>query len=414
MRTLGIIAEYNPFHNGHQIHLNMSQKNAQSTASVCIMSGNFTQRGELALFDKWTRAKMAVYGGIDLVIELPVVFAVRSAEAFASAAIRLLNSLEIIDTVAFGAETPDYLLLNKIATSLMDENTIKSFQRHMKSGQSYPTALATAINNILDISPTLLSEPNNILAIEYLKAINQYDCQLSPLIIPRISSHHNNPMIIGNISSATAIRKILYHHPQNISAIKDCVPNSTYEQIEEADKLLFRRSLNNLSVFLLAKLRNSTLANLQSIPGISEGLEHKLFNIINRSTSYDDLIQNLKSKRYPTSRLQRILIHYLLNTNKEVIKTFDEAGPLYARVLAFNQKGRLLIKNLKQTSSLPIINKVSNYITSKDKNKPNLSMLQQMLLFDIYATDLFFLSINDSKYHIGGLDFLHSPIYIDK
>ncbi|WIW69605.1 nucleotidyltransferase [Anaerosinus gibii] len=412
MSILGIIAEYNPFHNGHQFHLNISKEKVQPSGIICVMSGNFTQRGEIALLDKWSRAEMAIKCGVDLVIELPFVFTARSAESFASGAIRLLDALKIVNTVSFGTEISNYNLLNSIA--LISENTdfLPLFKKHLKFGKSYPQALATSISSLLNISPEIISKPNNILAIEYLKAIHQYNSAIQPLLIERSIAQHNDTSIADVIASASAIRHQIFTNPQGLSAVKNCIPISTYNVMMNRLQENLLPSLDNLSIPLLAKLRNTTILNLQETPGIAEGLEHKIFNAMNISTSYESLLENIKSKRYPNSRLQRILLHFLIGTKKNSLHSFDKSGPLYARVLGFNQTGRALLKKVKQHSDIPIITKVSKHITSKDKNNSNLTDLQKMLLLDIYATDLFFLSLPDSKKHIGGLDFLNSPIFL--
>lgn len=414
MSILSIIAEYNPFHNGHQFHLNISKEKVKASGTICVMSGNFTQRGEIALLDKWTRAEMAIKCGVDLVIELPFVFTTRSAESFASGAIRLLDALKIVNTISFGAEVPNYNLLNSIACLSENEDFLLIFQKHLKCGKSYPQALSLSISSLLNIPPQIVSEPNNILAIEYLKAIHRYNSCIQPLLIERSIAQHNDTSIKDIIASASAIRRQIFTTPQDLSMIKNCVPLSTYNLITNRLEDNSFPSLNNLSIALLAKLRNTTILTLEKTPGISEGLEHKIFNAINISTSYESLLENIKSKRYPNSRLQRILLHFLIGTKKESLQRFDQTGPLYARVLGFNQTGRTLLKRIKQNSNIPIITKVSKYITSKDINKFHLTDLQKMLLLDIYATDLFFLSLPDSKNHIGGLDFLKSPIFYFK
>ena len=230
-KVLGIISEYNPFHNGHLYHLENSKKITGCDYSIAIMSGNFTQRGSTSVVNKWEKTKMALSNGIDLVIELPVLYSISSSENFADGAIKILNSLGIVDCVSFGSETADINVLNTIADVLYSEpNEYKNILSHeLKKGLSFPKARENAllmyINDIRNYSG-VLSSPNNILAIEYLKALKKYKSTIKPFCIKRFESDYNSNNFSNNIASATAIRNLI--KSRSFYIIKDLVPPSTY------------------------------------------------------------------------------------------------------------------------------------------------------------------------------------------
>ena len=405
--TTGIIAEYNPFHNGHKYQINKIKEKFNSPI-ICVMSGNFVQRGDMAVFNKWQRAEMAIKGGASLVLELPTVFAVSSAENFAAGAVRLLSSLGIVDNLCFGAETADQTLLTTLSQALTQPAIASEFQKNLKQGLPYALALSNAINKILRIDKNILSAPNNILGIEYLKAINQYKLPLQPYIITRKEAQHHDQTISGEIASATAIRNFLTSPTTNLASISKVIPSTSQTIIEN---LLQHSpaipSVENLAQQLFYFLRTATSLTLQDIPYISEGLEHKLHKAAGTATTIEQLLSNVKSKRYPLTRLKRILIHCLLQTSKKDFHNFNTIDPQYARILAFDDTGRDLIKTSKKTATIPLISKPTKFINSNDIFQHQLSPLQKMLAIDIKATDIYNLSQNKPS----GADFVTSPLY---
>ncbi|MDF2564051.1 MAG: hypothetical protein K0Q53_446 [Massilibacillus sp.] len=411
MQAIGLISEYNPFHNGHKYHLEEAKRTSKNQNTICIMSGNFTQRGDVMITDKWARATMAVKAGVDLVIELPTVFAVRSAEHFAAGSIRLLNALGVVKEVCFGAENAEYHLLNKIANASTDTAVINLFHENLLAGKSYAAAMSIAIASIYSIPTKILSSPNNILAIEYIKAINKYDLTIVPIPINRIIANYHDTEISNTIASATAIRAHLQSPDCDISALKSAMPTYSYDLLKAS--FFTNKSfpcLNNLSSIFLYRLRTTNANDLEKIIGISEGLENKLINHSSNAINLENLLTLTKTKRYPLSRLQRVLIHSILGTTKETIAHFDKTGPLYARILAFNDRGRQIIKELKKTSSIPLISKTTKFLNTTKRNTKQLNDLEKMLAIDTYATDIYALAYSPN--HPGGLDFIHSPIYI--
>ncbi|QJW44373.1 nucleotidyltransferase [bacterium BFN5] len=410
MKIVGIIAEYNPFHNGHQWQISQARQLTGADYVICIMSGNFVQRGELAVFDKWKRAEMAVLGGADLVIELPVVFSVRSAQYFAAGGVRLLNALGIVSYLCFGTEHPDINILKQIAVAIHDPKTLDNLHRNLQLGQTYAAALSNAIHTSYHIPSTILNEPNNILAVEYLRSISQYQATLIPVAVPRRESHYHDTMISGTFASATAVRKSLLCKEN--TSVQKAVPPSSYDIIEQV--ITTDRGPANaakLENIILARLRTANLIDLEQLPDVSEGLHYKLQKSALNASSVQELLAMVKSKRYTNTRLQRILIHTLLGTSQSILNKFDQTGPLYARILAFNDRGRKTLKEISKNSSLQIITKTTQFLNSVSRSTTSLNEMQQMLAYDTFATDIYALSLPGVPWTRGGLDFRTSPFY---
>ncbi|WP_352419972.1 nucleotidyltransferase [Proteiniborus sp.] len=412
MKIVGLITEYNPFHNGHLYHLNESKRITNSEYSVAIMSGNFLQRGEPALVDKWTRAKMAVDNGVDLVIELPIIYACQSAELFAFGAIKILDSMGCIDSVCFGSELGDIQLLNYITKILYYEpdSYVKSLKSALEQGFSYPKAIEYALINYLKESSTIdtsiisniISNPNNILSIEYLKALNRIGSEIKPYTIKRKQSRYHDKSLTGSISSATAIREQIINNSW-MENIKHTVPPITYKHLKNfySENNDFN-SLNNFSVILLYLLRNTTSEKLKNIIDVTEGLENRIISCSNNHSNIYEILNCMNTKRYTTTRLKRILIHLLINLNKDIFNNLNLHGPQYIRILGMSAKGIKIIKQAKRTSSLPIITKFADYIMLNNE------ILNQMIELDKKATDIYVLGLSKSQMK-SNLDYFTSP-----
>lgn len=413
VQAVGVVVEYNPFHNGHQWHINEAKKQSGCPTVVGVMSGNFVQRGEPAMFDKWARAEMAVRGGVDLILELPTVFAVRSAQDFATGGIRLLQSLGIVSHICFGAEHADLTLLKKIATATAEAEISRRLHFYLKAGSTYAAALGHALTECYQVSPEIIKSPNNILAIEYLRAIENFAPQLIPLPIMRQQSQYNDTLLTAPFASATAIRHTLLDKMCNNEEINSAIPLSTTTLIQNLiNEQRGPVTLSSLSSIILAQLRRASLENLAQVPGVSEGLHYKIRDCALQAGNTTQLLSLLKSKRYPYTRLQRILIHALLGTTQAQLAVFDPLGPLYGRVLAFNQQGRRLLKQMTEQSRVPIITKTTHFLTSRQRGNQELTPLQQMLAIDTIASDLYTLGMPAAKWNIGAWDFRYSAVYI--
>ncbi|SHJ95540.1 nucleotidyltransferase [Paramaledivibacter caminithermalis] len=409
MKVVGLITEYNPFHNGHKYHLEKSKEIVGATHSVAVMSGNFLQRGEPALFDKWERAKAAVKQGVDLVLELPVIFSCNSAEFFALGSTSLLNSLNIVDYLCFGSEDGELKNINLISDLLADEPSKfkKLLKEYLDKGYTFPAARQKAIKDYLGYNVDyidILNFPNNILGIEYVKSLKLLKSKIKPLTIKRIKADYNSLEIRDNICSATAIRNMLQKDYEDISIIKSVVPNESYKIIREAIKNnkgpIFIKDLEKI---ILYKLRISSIEHLKIIHDINEGLENRLKNGAILSTNYDELISYVKTKRYTMTRLQRIFIKAILDISKKDVKVLvKELGPQYIRVLGFNNKGADLLKKIKKVSCLPIITNLKRY-------KPENDYAKRMIEIDIASTDIYSLLYGNKEFAKGGLDFIKTP-----
>ncbi|NLY67007.1 MAG: nucleotidyltransferase [Tissierellia bacterium] len=413
MKVLGIVAEYNPFHFGHKYHLEISKQLTNSDYSIAVISGSFVQRGEPSIIDKWTKAKMAVDNGIDLVIELPFVFATQSAELFAYGGVSLLNSLNIVDYISFGSEIGNIDSLSKIAHILINEPPYykNRLKKYLNEGNSFSVSRSRALkdyclkyNTNLDID-NIIKSPNNILAIEYLKALTRLKSNIVPITIKRIGSQFKDTKLSHKISSATAIRKKLLEG-NNVNEIKEFVPSNTYIHLLEYLKYNSFNSLDNYNQIIHYLLRIKKGQGLKNIMDIEYGLENRIINMSTKFNDLDEFIQNIVTKRYPRSRIQRVLIHFMAGLDKYKFKEIIEFYPAYIRILGANEKGFELLKKIKERSNIPVITKFSNY--KKFKN----SYIEKIISFDKISTDLFFLGIK-GKPPFTGRDF-YTSCYIQK
>lgn len=410
MKAVGVIVEYNPFHNGHKLHLAKARRAAGLEAAVGVMSGNFVQRGEPAFFDKWSRAEMAVRGGLDLVIELPALLAVRSAQYFAAGAVRLLGSLGVVSHVAFGAENADPALLGALAGALSDKGTTENLHARLAAGQPYAAALGGALAESTGLPAAAAASPNNILAVEYLRAIEKYAPALKPVPIARQGADHHDSAVSGALASATAVRRAyLAGDPQALLAVP---PASAQLMTALAAEGRGPLTLGAFETLALARLRTAALAELEELPEVNEGLQYKISGAALQATGLDELLRLLKTRRYSLTRLQRIMIHALLGTTRRQTRQADASGPLYARVLAFNDRGRELLREIGRQGNIPLITKTSRFLDSRRRAAGPLCLLQAMLAVDTAATDLYFLALPERRLRRGGWDFILSPRYI--
>lgn len=395
MNTLGIITEYNPFHNGHKYHIQKSKEKTNTQFTICIMSGHFLQRGIPSIIDKWSRAENALKNGVDLVIELPVVYSLNSAEHFAEGAIKLLNATGITDCIVFGSESGTIDNFYKISEVYAKEpkEFIYKLKEYLSLGMSFPKARRKALDDYLDKSIHLESKPNNILGIEYVKALYNTNSSIQAETIKRIKNDYNDLKLSGEISSATAIRENL-RQKNEVDSIKESVPPSTFKSLEKAS-FVFRNDFEDLIFY---KIRSMSTNDLSEIHDVTEGLENRIKEKALVAENLDELILSIKSKRYTYTRIQRILFKALLNIKKTDIKN----EPRYLRILGFNQSGRKLIRMLNESSSIPVITNLKHY-------KPQDVIAKEMIEKDILATDIYQLA---KKRKTGNLDYLNSPVII--
>lgn len=410
-KVLGIVAEYNPFHNGHFYHMQESKKITEADSCICVISGNFTQRGEPSIVNKWAKTYMALCCGADLVIELPTIYSISSAENFASGAIKIFDSLKIVTDISFGAECNDLATLNNIANVFYSEPAnYKTILNHeLKRGLSYPMARENAVLMYLnDIKryANVLSNSNNILAIEYLKALKQQKSMIQPNIVPRKNVYYNDQKIVDDFASATAIRKLMLN--REYAEVRKVVPRSTYQIIgEEYKKNHIILGIKKYEKEIIYALRVMPIEEIQNLPDVNEGLEFAIKKAASETNNIEELIEKVKSKRYTQTRIQRILLYVLLGITKKDMEDSKKMVP-YVRVLGFNSRGKFLISEImNQNPKLNMITSVGKYV---NKKMPKNKQLTRMLDLDINATNIYTLGYGgESK---ANLDYTQNMIII--
>lgn len=414
MKVLAIIAEYNPFHNGHLYQLQESLRKSKADYTICIMSGHFLQRGEPALVNKWARTMMALQAGIDLVIELPFAYAVRSARDFAFGAVTILECTGVVNQLSFGSESGTIEELKRVAEIMTEEPSELGvlIKDQLSLGIPYPKAQAKAIQTLYPALADDLWQPNNILAIEYLKALKKIKSEIEPLTITRKSSHYHDLSITDNIASASAIRETLKKADnqslkETLRTIQEVVPQSTLDILEdEFNKGRGPIFDENFAQSILTSLRKTPENELREIIDVIEGLEGRIKEKSFQTGSFQSLVQAIKTRRYTRTRIQRILIHHLLGFSKKDALIFQQ-GPQYIRILGLSSRATVLVKEIKKRATLPLLQKVSSY--KKDSFKISLAF-ERMLSLDLLSSDLYCLSYPNPQYRLGNGDYYFSPI----
>ncbi len=404
MQAIGIVAEYNPFHNGHQYHIAQARAMHPADGVIAVMSGNFTQRGEAAVFDKWTRAEMALSCGADLILELPTAFATRSAGYFASAAVQILAATGVVSHLSCGVESSEPEQLESLAAYLAAEPAEyqAALQTQLQEGISFPRARQNALAQLQITGADQLQLPNNILAFHYLQAIQQYYSDIKPLFVSR-RGNYNDTSLPGDdatYASASAIRKLMQE--QN---------NIWQQQVPKAVQQIIQRQIQkgcqpmNMSAFeqtIFSLLRRSTPEQLTELLEINEGLENRIYDAAHQTDSLDELCMAIKSKRYTYTRVQRSLCHLLLNMTKDM----DWNEPEYIRVLGFNSTGQQLLKAMKKTAQLPIIMRPARQRNLLSRQG------QQMLALDQRATNLYMMGYPTAVRPNMNIDLLQMPVQV--
>ena len=351
MHIAGVVAEYNPFHNGHALHLEKTRaKNGgcEATHIVAVMSGSFVQRGEPAILPKFDRARMALLGGADLVLELPVPWCLSSAEGFAFGAVSMLESLRCVDSLSFGSESGELAPLQK-AVSLMDTPRYSSLLKYfMELGISFPEAQQKALAEIAGATAaSVLDTPNNTLGIEYLKALERLGSRMAPFTVKRQGSAHDSLAPIGNTASASYLRTLL-SADRLINALPYIPAPSAAALSDAAQNGRVPASAERLERAVLSRLRLLSVEDWQKVPGISEGLENRAYNAVRTARSLAELEEGIKTKRYPLTRVRRLVWSAYLG----IPTGYAATCPPYIRVLAANERGKEILSAAKPTVPL--------------------------------------------------------------
>lgn len=411
MKIVGLVTEYNPFHNGHKYHIEESKKATGADYVIAVMSGNFVQRGTPAIIDKYSRAEMALHNGVDLVFEIPVCYATASAEYFALGSVSLLDKLGIVDEICFGSECGDITILKEIAQILV--NAPKEFDEllstFMREGFTFPSAREKAFaqylqaNNLLSEErkeqlTKVLSEPNNILGIEYIKALLTLSSPIKPVTIQRkAAGYHDKELNNQNtqaecsntssaISSATAIRNFFMNTKvaNDLSPIADSVPIVVYERLVSNYHKTYPITEDAFSNIIRYKLLSENRDALSNYADITEDLADRMKNVANFYYTMEELTQHLKTRNLTLTRINRALVHMLLNIRKDVFAAYNRNGyTSYARILGIKKESSHLLRTIEENGRIPIIRKVSK--ASKQLGPLGMQMLSE----DLFATHLY-------------------------
>jgi predicted nucleotidyltransferase len=404
MKAVGVIVEYNPFHNGHAYHLQAAKELAQADLAIAVMSGNFLQRGEPALISKWYRTKMALLNGVDIVLELPYRFATQKAETFANGAVSILDAIGC-HSLCFGSEsgdissfvaTVDYLDTHK-------ERFDEKIKMNIKSGVSYPKALSLSFQSLSSPENILnLDKPNNILGFHYVKSIMQQKSSILPLTVKRKNAdYHDEHFATETIASATSIRKALFTGKKENSSIEQYVPGATSTLLKEYLAVYGHfHEWENYWSYLRFRLLHMNPEELREVYEVEEGIEHRLLTAALDSTTFKEFMQKVKTKRYTWTRLQRICVHILTNTKKTDMKSMSET-PSYLRLLGMTKNGKDYLNKYKSQFSLPLVSKLSAYKESE-------------ILLDIRASRVYSFGIeNQTRDHLLHQEYKQPPVYIE-
>ena len=416
MKAVGLVTEYNPFHNGHLYHLNKAMELTGADISVAVMSGDFVQRGEPAVLDKYTRASMALNSGVNLVVELPVNYAVSSAESFAAGAFKVLDYIKA-DSIAFGSESGDIERLSKLAHILCDNEDAlyKEISKCTANGISYAAARQKTVEKLTDRdTAAMLTSSNNILAVEYLKAIIKNNYAIKPYTVQRQGDDYNDTDIRSDYASATALRgnlkadNISKYIPVKAGLILSS--NTNYIYPDDITEALFTRLLDIL--FASSYDKNVFIENVMQYPDVSKEIAGRLYksamDMITRTVpqgaeskdngafSFGSLCEHIKTKEVPLSRIKRALVRITLGLDKKHMEKY--ANEPYIRVLGFDKKGQEYLSYIRKTVEVPLITKTADY--------------KEMLLDDIHAANIYNM-IAAGKYGVKELgDFVRGPVRV--
>lgn len=430
--VVGIVSEYNPFHLGHEYHLKNARQITHASACVCVMSSNFVQRGEPSIVSKWARAEMALRSGADLVIELPSALSCSSAEYFASGAVKILDSLGIVDYLCFGSEEGDLKQLEKAADILAFESD--EFKKLLKENLNMGLSFAVSRQKALEMSGIMtgteksenngadahkvIEKPNNILGIEYIKAVKRMGSSIKPVTLERKGEGYNSLQKAVSFSSATAIRKHILEVSTQESKLrvsddlflKGNLPKSSLDifasEVSNGRGPVFAEAFESILVYLL---RSSCGNVLSQLPYMGEGLENRLKQAALQSVSIHEMVSSVVTSRYPASRIKRILMSLLTGMTHEFLEELKDNGyAQYVRILGFNDTGRKFLSSIKKKAELPIITKAANF--SKLLNP----LARKLFEHEVRASDAYALGFPSPKARLGGSDFTTSPIQVSK
>lgn len=398
MKIAGIIAEYNPFHNGHAFQIAQTRQMG-ATHIIAVMSGWATQRGDFPCMTKAARCEAALLCGADLVLELPLPWSCASAERFASGGISILNSMGCVDVLSFGSETGDIGLFKKTASILLEAETTHYLKEALATGVSFPRAREIAASAIdPSINPELFKNPNDSLGLEYLKSLSRTHSRIIPFAVKRYKAQHNSLSPSGQIASASYLRELLAD--DKLDAAMPYMPQKAAAVVSREAKLgKMPFDMHAAELLMLSQLRRMSANDFLQLPDVSEGLENRIFSAIRRSTTLHELIFGIKTKRYTLSRIRRILMCAVLGITRDLASS---SPPPYLRLLGFNDRGAEILTQMKRNASLPIVARKADF-----SKLPVAS--QSLYALDCLAGDLYGLCL--PKPQPCGIELTYKPIF---
>jgi predicted nucleotidyltransferase len=408
MTVQGIAAEYNPFHNGHRHHIQASIAETGATHTVCVLSGHFVQRGEPSVCSKAARTEMALRCGVDLVLELPAAFSCASAESFAAGAVTTLGATGIVDAISFGSEEGSLPRLEAVAGILAaePEGFRTSLRIHLDEGMSFPSARQAALSEWMEFpaDADVLGNPNNILGIEYLKALRRCGSSMKPCTVPRVGRGYHDPVLEDAFPSATAIRLALAGGEFPAAGMPAPVSAVLRREIEAGRAPV---SAERFLPMILQRLRTATDNELASLPWMEQGLHNRLRSAAADALSFSEIVDAAATARYPRTRVQRMLCALLTGMTGELAREVADAGHAqYIRVLGFTDRGRELLAVMRRKATLPIIGKSSQWGEYRNP------LIHKLLDLENRASDTWALACRDRGDRQAGQEHRRNPLYM--
>lgn len=403
MKTYGIICEYNPFHNGHIYQIEETKRLTGADHIVAIMSGNFVQRGDVAILDKFRRAEIAVSNGVDLVVEMPVQYSLGSAEYFARCGVMMLKSLRCVDGISFGSESGNIEELKRCAEAVLKVSKKENVKPLLEQGMSYPEAVSQLVAyEYGPLTADLLKTPNNTLAVEYIKAMKSLGIDdMDMITVSRKGAMHDGEDTEDGYASATHIRQLI----DDEEDFSKFVPKETVDAISEYDEKGNLCWFDNLERAIMYRMRTISLSDLKTISGVGQGLENRIFQAGHTADNLDKMIGMIKTKRYPEARIRRILLNALIG-----IKTEDlRVPPIFGRILALNERGAEIVKMAgsipENKFSFPFSTNLKDVVKSENKR------IQRTVALNNLASDIYTIASRNAR--AGGMDFTR-PVKLTK
>lgn len=378
MKTAGIIAEYNPFHNGHKYHIDATKKSG-ADAVVCVMSTYFVQRGESAVAEPRVRTQMALKNGADLVLALPIPWACAGAQVFARGAVSILNNTGCIDMLSFGSESADIEKLKQAASIIDDEKVREALKENLLEGMTFAAARQRAIDKINPEVSHILSNPNDTLGVEYIRTLLLSESKIEPYVVKREGAAHDTEQVNKNIASASYIRNILRENEFSDILIPESCAELLKKEIENGKA---PSDILKIESAILAHMRSITAEEILKAPDISEGLENRIYSASRQARSLDELYSLAKSKRYSHARIRRAVINTFLGVTKEDC----EGEPPYIKVLGFTKKGQEILKTMKSTAKVPVVMRAADIARLDQRAK-------RIFELEAHAADMFTLTL---------------------